>query len=218
MALSSVHPSPDSWARWPQAQHSGPEFVFPGTMVPYECRTTAPPPLRTELAHSMIPVTTYAQTPISTPASPQFPTAPYHSYSTYSPPPMMNPPFKTDECVDSVQSRLPSPPHHADEPTQDRTSGSLTPMGARSPSIKSEARSAGPSSPSPKVEAEELPPQGVPPVQFNTAIDNLVRVIEASPEIFGESKESKAENTEGDEKNGQVRRESIVLSGVTGYC
>ncbi|KAL1835915.1 hypothetical protein VTJ49DRAFT_5893 [Mycothermus thermophilus] len=192
MALGSVHPAAESWARWPQPQHSSPDFnMLPTTMVSYDCRTTtttAPPLPRPELAHSFLPVT-FSQAPIPTPTTPQFPSVPYGGYSTYSPPPppMMN------ECVDRVQPHLASP--------TDRTEA----RGDRSPSVKSEAHSAGPSSPSLKTEVVDTP-QAVPPVQFNTAIDKLVREIKANPEIFGSADEHKpaSSTVDSEEKNTQV--------------
>jgi hypothetical protein len=76
-----------------------------------------------------------------------------------------------------------------------------------SPSVKSEANSTLSSSPSPRAFASNERVQATPVHQFNTAIDNVMRVIEAKREILGPSDE--VELVQADEKK-EVAKDNQV--------
>lgn len=101
------------------------------------------------------------------PTAPQYlPPISYGAYQPYSTPPMLDAPLKVQEGSDSVD-------------------GSPSLRRSQSPAIKSEARSPlSPSSPPPETIMHETPAPGAPAHQFNTAIDKIVRVIEAKREIL----------------------------------
>ena len=91
---------------------------------------------------------------------------PYGGYNPYGTPPLLDAPFKPQECVDAFVKR------------------------SSSPSIKCEARSPGSdSSFTPETVQHGTPEQEqeAPVHQFNTAIDDIVRVLEAKREMIGSS-------------------------------
>lgn len=169
MALGALAPTQDNWGRWPHSQPPAAEFNMMGSsMGPYDwCRTESAAPIpRPEMAQQFLSGP-FNSAPMPSPTSPQYlPPISYGGYQPYSTPPMLGAPLKIQECSDSVD-------------------GSPSLRRSQSPAIKREARSPiSPSSPPPETITHETPASGAPVHQFNTAIDKIVRVIEAKREIL----------------------------------
>ncbi|KAK4152623.1 hypothetical protein C8A00DRAFT_16079 [Chaetomidium leptoderma] len=192
MALGSLPSTTEAWGRWPQPQHGGPDFnmMDAASMVPYDCRTpaTAAPMPRPELAQHFLPGP-FNPAPMPSPASPQY-QAPisYGGYNLYSQPQMLDAPFRHNESI------------------HERMDGMPFLKRSRSPSIKSEARSTTWDSPPPKADITNVRVPGPPFHQFNTAIDKLVRVIEAKLEILSPKEESVQPDEKMEEQDTQRGR------------
>ena len=161
-------------------------MMEPG-MVPYDCRTGAPASVpRPEMAQHFLPGP-FSQAPMPSPVSPEY-HAPvsYAGYNPYCPPPMLETPFKPQDCQPRVMPIQAIVDRESQEPH-----GMPFVKRSRSPSIKSEANSNG-ASPSPKAGSPDSRTPAGPLHQFNTAIDNIVRVIQAKPEILSSAESSAA--------------------------
>ncbi|KAK4148399.1 hypothetical protein C8A00DRAFT_39039 [Chaetomidium leptoderma] len=152
MALGNLPPTQKNWGRWshlhPQAAHVDFHMMEIG-MVTARCRPGPPASIpRPELAQHV----PFSLVPMPSLESPQYqassPVSPYSGYNTYSTPPMLDAPFKSQECIELVDEFV------------KRNS---------SPFIKSEARS--PSSDCvspPKAIDPDTPAQGAPVHQFSS--------------------------------------------------
>jgi hypothetical protein len=208
MAIGSLPANPESWARWPYPQHDGADFsMTPTTMISYDCRTatTAHIP-RPELSQHFVPGT-FSSAPMPSPPSPHY-QAPisYDGYNPYSAPPMLDAPFKPQESMERMQPRCMVPDPVTNGGALGQVDGMPFIKRSCSPSVKSEANSTLSSSPSPKAVACNAPAQATPLHQFNTAIDNVMRVIEAKREILGPSDE--VEFVQADEEKKEVAKDS----------
>lgn len=197
MALGNLPPTTEAWGRWPQRQDDGADFNMMAGMVPlpYDSRTTTAAPIpRPEFSQHFLPGH-FSPAPMPAPVSPHYQTPmSYGGYNHYTPPPMLDVPFKADPFERHPPAVPVEPP--LDGGMQARLDGLPHINRSCSPSIKSEARSTVSGSPSPMTPSERV--QEIPLHQFNTAIDKLVRVIEAKREIL--SPEDMAESLEADEK------------------
>ncbi|KAK4127742.1 hypothetical protein N657DRAFT_224874 [Parathielavia appendiculata] len=191
MALGNLPPTTASWGRWPHPPHAGADFnMVDATMMPYDCRDAATAHIpRPELAQHFLPgpFTAAPVSSIPSPASSHYHAAvTYNGYNPYSQPPLLDGPFKSHDCLERMQPRVLAPEPSVDRAVQDSADGLVLVKRSRSPSIKNEARSDVSDSPSPKVCTPNEPaqaPRGVH--QFNTAIDELVRVIDEKRDIIG---------------------------------
>lgn len=131
----------------------------------------------------------------------------YDGYNPYSAPPMLDAPFKPQESMERLQPRCMVQQPVANGGVQGRLDGMPFIKRSCSPSVKSEANSSLSSSPSPKAVASNERTQATPVHQFNTAIDNVMRVIEAKREILGPSGE--VELVQADEKKEVVKNNEV---------
>ncbi|KAL2166382.1 hypothetical protein VTG60DRAFT_2811 [Thermothelomyces hinnuleus] len=191
----------DSWCCWPQPQPGGADFgIMPAGMVLYDCRTvTAAHIPRPEVSQHFLPTTFSSAAPIHSPASPQY-HAPvsYGGYNPYGAPSMLDAPFKPRESLERMQPRglVTEPAAYGD--VYERVDGLPCVKRSCSPSVKTEASLDPPRLPASEVTAPTTPAQATPVHQFNTAIDNVMRVIEAKREILEPM--SEAEPVQKDEK------------------
>ncbi|AEO56910.1 C2H2 transcription factor [Thermothelomyces thermophilus ATCC 42464] len=201
MAIGSMPATADSWGCWPQPQPGGADFgMMQAGLVPYDCRaTTAAHIPRAELSQHYLPTTFSSAAPVHPPASPQY-HAPvsYGGYNPYGAPAMLDAPFKPRESLERIQPRgLVSEPA---EYGGARERADEVPCVKRScsPSVKTETN-LDPSSPASEAAPPATPAQAAPVHQFNTAIDNVMRVIEAKREILEPT--SEAESAQKQEKD-----------------
>ncbi|KAL2196243.1 C2H2 transcription factor [Corynascus similis CBS 632.67] len=199
MAIGTMPATPDAWGRWTQSQPAGADFdMMQAGMVPYDCRTATSAHIsRPELPQHFLPTTFSSATPIPSPASPQY-HAPvsYAGYNPYSAPSMLDAPFKLREPLDRMQPRclVPEPATYGGVP--ERVDGLPFVKRSCSPSVKTEANLDRPSSPASEYVAPTTPAQATTVHQFNTAIDNVMRVIEAKREILEPTNETEPAQTE----------------------
>ena len=203
MALGSLPPTVETWGRWPQRQDDGADFSMMAGMVPlpYDCRTTTAAPIpRPEFSQHFLPGH-FSPAPMPSPVSHYQTHMSYGGYNQYTPPPMLDVPFKSEPFERP-------PPHGPVEPALDggmqgRLDGLPHVKRSCSPSIKSEARSTVSGSPSPTTPNGQV--QEIPLHQFNTAIDKLVRVIEAKREILSPEDMAVALQADGMEEGRDVQ-------------
>ncbi|KAL2162652.1 hypothetical protein VTH06DRAFT_6488 [Thermothelomyces fergusii] len=208
MAIGSMPATTDSWVCWPQPQSSGADFSIMPAVVPDDCRaTTAAHIPRAEFSQQYLPTTYSSAAPVHPSTSPQ-----YHapvSYGGYNPnggPPMLDAPFKPRESLERIQPRA-----LVFEPIEcgaARERADEAPCGKRScsPSVKIETNP-DPSSPASEGAPPTTPVKAAPVHQFNTAIDNVMRVIEAKREILEPTGESgSAQKQEKDETAEDTQR------------
>lgn len=185
----------DSWGCWPQPQPGGADFSMmqQAGLVSYDCRaTTAAHIPRAELSQQYLPTTFSSAAPVHSPASPQY-HAPvtYCGYGPYGAPPMLDAPFKPRESLERIQPRaLVSEPAECGS-VRERTDAVSCVKRSCSPSVKTETN-ADPSSPASEAAPPATPVKAAPVHQFNTAIDNVMRVIEAKREILEPTSETES--------------------------
>lgn len=162
-------------------------------LVSYDCRaTTAAHIPRAELSQQYLPTTFSSAAPVHSPASPQY-HAPvtYCGYGPYGAPPMLDAPFKPRESLERIQPRaLVSEPAECGS-VRERTDAVSCVKRSCSPSVKTETN-ADPSSPASEAAPPATPVKAAPVHQFNTAIDNVMRVIEAKREILEPTSETES--------------------------
>lgn len=155
------HPGHFSPAQMPSPV-SPPQYQPPSPVSPHQYHAASPVSPQYQAPS---PVSSHYETP--SPVTPHYQAPmPYGGYNPYGTPPLLDAPFKPQECVDAFVKR------------------------SSSPSIKCEARSPGSdSSLTPETLQQGTPEQEAeaPVHQFNTAIDDIVRVLEAKREMIGPS-------------------------------
>lgn len=169
-------------------------------MMSYDCRTTASAPItRPEMTQHFLPAH-FSPAPMPSPVSPQYQASmSYGGYNPYSPPQMLDASYKTHEYYERAQPRVLPAEVPTDGGFQERVGGLPLVKRSCSPSIKSEVRSTASEPPSPQIDSHETKVQGAPMQhQFNTAIDKLVRVIEAKREILSHA--DMVESLQADER------------------
>lgn len=209
MAIASLPTNPESWARWPYPQHDGTDSsMTPTSMISYDCRTTTAAHIpRPELSQHFVP-TTFSSAPMPPPPSPHYHALiSYDGYNPYSAPPMLDAPFKPQESMERLQPRCMVQQPVTNGGVQGRLDGMPFIGRSCSPSVKSEADSTLSSSPFPKAVASNGRTQATPVHQFDTAIDNIMRMIEAKREILGPLDE--VELVQADEKKEAVKNNKV---------
>lgn len=222
MALGTLPPSSESWARWPAGADFG---AIDAGMVPYQGRPGTLDPLqrRGQSEHFLPCAFTPAPLPSPPPGTQYHPPVTYAGYASHSLPAAMDTPLRPPLASHGLTL----------ETDAGRGGGQETWHGfpsaerSQSPSIKSETQmsaAASTSSLSPKLPKTIIPNVrvfGAPEHKADTAVDNLLKILQTKYGFreLSEETDTDRESEESEECDGVVRsalqppRNDAVRSG-----